>query len=174
MATEIGERVGGVRRALQAVALPLLLGFALQAAPAHAAGFECPSRPVADEPAGIKDIKSLLPVGDPLDNPAQLNTAVATLRGQGLSEGLIIDNLIGAYCPVVAANTTLNDTQKAALVRRFASLITGIVFSLGSTEAVLLDVPLAPSVLSQVQAKAKAAGISPEDWIADTVAAALK
>lgn len=174
MATEIGGRVGRARRALRTVALPLLLGFALQAAPAYAAGFECPSRPVADEPAGIKDIKSLLPVGDPLDNPAQLNTAVATLRGQGLSEGLIIDNLIGAYCPVVAADAALDDTQKTERVRRFASLITGIVFSLGSTDAVLLDVPFAPSVLGQIQAKAKAAGLSAEDWIADTVAAALK
>ena len=37
-----------------------------------------------------------------------------------MKPALIVDHLIGAYCPLVAADSSLSDKQKADRVRRFA------------------------------------------------------
>lgn len=141
---------------------------------ASAAAFECPWRPVDAESGRAHDVKSLLPVGDPLDDPGQLAAAVDTLRRQGMSDVLIVDNLIGEYCPVVAADTSLDDAAKATRVRRFASTITNLVYASEDTTDILLTVPLPPAVVDQVRERSKAAGISLQDWMANAVTSAAQ
>jgi hypothetical protein len=136
---------------------------------AYAGGFECSWRPVKDEPPQVRDISTLLPVGDDLDQPVKLNAAVDTLRKQGLSEASIINNLIAAYCPTVAANQVLDDRQKTAKLRRFASRMTRVIYSLESADEIILDVPFSPGALDAINAKAQAAGITPEAWVAQIV-----
>lgn len=140
---------------------------------ALAAGFECGWRPTADTPAGIQDITSLLPVSDPLDHPASLNAAVDKLRSQGLSKTLIIDNLIGAYCALVAKDTLLNDAQKTARMQNFSLQATRAVYAIEIADRIFLDVPLRPDVVDAVNAKARAAGISPQDWVAQAIGKVL-
>ncbi len=142
--------------------------------PAAAAGFECDWRVAADEPAGVHDIRSILPVGDALDDPIQLNRAIDTLRQQGLSRALIVDNLIGAYCPIVDKNTTLTDSQKVARMQQFAGAITRLVYRVGNETEIIFNVPFPPIVADEIQAKAGAANTTAESWIAGTIESILK
>lgn len=137
--------------------------------PAFAA-FECPVKPV-DQPAAVK---ALIPVGDALDTPAALNAAVTALRAQGIGSGIIIDNFIAAYCPVVAGNAALSDAQRATRVIRFASRIARTVYAVEGADQIILDVAFPPSVVDAINAKASAAGIPPEAFIQGAVANALK
>lgn len=134
--------------------------------------FECPAKPL--EAAQAANIKALLPTGDAFDHVDRLNTAVSTLRAQGVNQVLVIDNLIAAYCPEVAAQAGLTDAQKSARVARFAARITRTVYALDGADEIILDVSFPPLVVDAINAKARAAGVSPEAWIQSTVNAALK
>jgi len=150
-----------------AIALGVMAGSA-------AAALECPVQPIAAGTAQARDISAVIPAGDALDDVAKLNTAVTALRQQGVSQAVIIDNLIAAYCPTVARNASLNEQQKAAKVRRFASQMVRTVYGLGSAEQVILDVPFSPGVADAINSKARSEGIAPETWVANAIDAYLK
>jgi len=157
-------------RSLSAMAFVLALG---AAQPAFAnAPFECPVKPL--EVAQAANIRSQLPAGNALDNVEALNAAVSKLRAQGVSPVLIIDNMIAAYCPVVAAESGLSNAQKAKKVGKFASRATRVVYQLESEAEVILDVAFPPAVVAAINAKARAAGVTPDAWIQGVVGAALK
>lgn len=159
------------RRGIYAAAFALAAAFS--GGTALAAGpFECPAKPL--EAAQAAKIKALLPAGDAFDNVARMNDAVTSLKAQGVSTTLVIDNLIAAYCPMVAAETGLSDAQKAARVNRFVARITRTVYSLDGADAVILDVGFPPTVVDAISAKAQAAGVSQEAFIQTAVEAALK
>lgn len=155
------------------VALSLVAACVATAAPAVAAsGFECPTKPL--EVAGDARIQATLPKGDALDNVEAMNTAVTTLRGQGVNPVLIIDGMIAAYCPNVAKRSGLTDAQKATLANRFAARLTRTVYALDGADAVILDVAFPPAAVDAINAKAQAGGVSSEAWIRKTVESALK
>lgn len=156
-------------RHLAAAAFALALG---AAQPALAAPFACPAQPL--EGALPAAAKALLPPGDALDRPDALNAAVDKLRAQSVRPVLIIDGLIAAYCPVVAAQAGLSDAQKTARVTRFAARITRTVYAIDGADEIILDVGLPPAVVDAINAKARAAGITAEDWVRNAVNAALK
>ncbi len=151
----------------------LSLSSTLVGSTAFAAGFECGWRPGADIPAAAQNIASMLPVSDQLDQPASLNAAVDKLRKQGLSNTLIVDGLIGAYCPLVAKDMMLNDAQKTARMQSFSLKATRAVYAIESADYIFLDVPLRPDVVDAVNAKARAAGLSPQDWVAQAIGKVL-
>jgi hypothetical protein len=153
--------------------LAVAISLAASAPSAHAAGFECSWRPTADDAPQIRDVDALIPVGDDLDQPAKLNAAVDTLRAQGMPEASIINNLIAAYCPTVAADQALSDRQKTAQMRRFAGRVTRVIYSLESADEIILDVPFSPAAVDAINAKAQAAGTTAEAWVARTVEAQL-
>ncbi|MBS7698154.1 hypothetical protein [Chelatococcus sp. YT9] len=157
-------------KSLAIAALGVAIPFLLAAAPASAAGFTCPWKPIADGQKAAS-VEKLLPSGDAFDDIAQLNGAVYALRQQGTSETLVIDSLVAGYCPVIASNTALTDAQKTARVMRFAARVMRTVYSLDNADEIILDVPLRPTVVEAVRAKAKNAGISAEAWIAGVVEA---
>lgn len=141
--------------------------------PVFAAGrFECPTKPL--EGAQAAQVKALLPTGDAYEHIDQLNNAVTALKAQGTSPALVIDRLIASYCPLVAGNSGLTDAQKSARVMRFAARITRTVYSLDGAEAIIIDVALPPAMVSAINAKATAAGVSSDAWIQSAVAAALQ
>ena len=86
--------------------IPFLLSlalFTLTLLPAAAAEkFECPNPFKPNTPAKLEQIKGLLPNVNTMANIGQLTVAISTLRREGMSKSLIIDHLIGAYCPMVA------------------------------------------------------------------------
>lgn len=133
--------------------------------------FECPVKPL--EAAQAAKVKALLPTGDAFADVNQLNTAVTTLRSEGVSNVLIIDNLISAFCGVVAPDTLMTGAQKTARVSRFAANITRAVFSIEGADQIIIDVAFPPSILDAINAKAAAAGLSAEAWIQGAVTTAL-
>jgi hypothetical protein len=92
---------------------------------------------------------------------------MADLRKSGMKPALIVDHLVGAYCPLVANDGSLSDKQKADRVRRFARQVTGLAYGQSGQDEldVLVDVPLMPTLLSQVEQAAAGAGISRDAWI---------
>jgi hypothetical protein len=139
-----------------------------------AAPLVCPVKSIAADPAQVAQITSVIPAGDALDDVAKLNAIVSTLRTMGIGSAIIIDNLISAYCPVVAANAALNDQQKTAQMRRFASKIVRIVYGLDSGDDIILDVPFKPDVMNAINSRATAERLAPEDWVANAVGSYLK
>ncbi len=157
-------------RFLPAAALVLALG-AVQ--PALAGGsFVCPAQPAAGTVAA--QVKAALPTGDALDKPAALGNAVTGLKAAGISPVVIVNDLIATYCPLVAADTVMTDAQKATAVTRFAARVTRTVYAMEGADEIILDIGFPPAVVSAIDAKASAAGVSQEAWIQGTINAALK
>ncbi|WP_428030111.1 hypothetical protein [Ancylobacter sp.] len=155
---------------LPATAIALVLA---AAQPALAAGgFECPKSTL--EASQAATIRAALPTGDGLDAPDALDAAVDSLRAKGIGSGLIIDGVITAYCPSVAAQAGLTDAQKTEQLAGFASRVTRTVYSLDSEDAVILDVAFPPAILNVINDRADAAKVTPEAWVRGAVDAALK
>jgi len=127
--------------------------------PADAAAFVCPETVTADAPKNASALSDLA--------ESRIGDLVADLRKNGMKPALIVDSLVAAYCPRVASDASLSDAQKADLVRRFARQVTGVAFGQpGQGELdVLVDVPLAPNLLRQVEQAAAGAGMSRDAWI---------
>ncbi len=147
---------------------------ALPPASAAAANFECPLPVQPIVPAGLQEIQRLLPDGNAMTDIGRLNVAVGTLRRDGMSKSLIIDHLVSAYCPMVAQESSLTETEKAARLRRFTVQITQLVYSLESGLDIIINVPLTPDVVAVLNATASKQGLSGAGWIAMTVENALQ
>jgi hypothetical protein len=155
------------------IMLALLLGLTLPAQ-AKKVGFECPVTIDGTTPEKRAEIAKLLPVGNAMDDPGRLNASIDSLKRLGLSRTLIIDHLIGAYCPTVAQNKSLSDAERTALVRRFASRITVLVYDVEDTSEIVLNVVLKPSIVDEVNAKARKNGLSVEGWLSKTIEQAVQ
>jgi hypothetical protein len=134
----------------------------------------CPDNPAAANALSPADLKSLAASGNSIDRAAALNRIVATLRDRGMAAGSIVDTLISAYCPAVAANASLDDRQKTMTVRSFASQAARAVYAPEEADEIILDVPLPPAIANAVNDKAKAARMSPQDWAAKAIVNDLK
>jgi hypothetical protein len=137
-------------------------------------GFTCPpvrNGAMARQRAAIR---AMLPSGDALENPAQLNASISSLKRLGLSKTLVTDHLIGAYCATIARNSYLSDTEKTEDVRQFAGQVTDLVYRDDDVSEISLNVLLKPSVADAVNIKAQASGLSTEQWVAKTLEAATQ
>ncbi len=132
-----------------------------------ASSLECPKGAV---PASVK---SQLPTADAFYHPQRIAAVVSSLRSKGDSSGVIIDHLIAAYCPLVAAQTGLSSEQKSERVTELAARVARAVYSPGYADEIVLDVAFPSGVVDAIDTKARAAGVLPEAWIQDVVNAAL-
>jgi hypothetical protein len=147
----------------------------LTVVPAVAADkFECPSPFKPNTPAGLEQIKGRHPNANVMVNINQLSDTIATLRREGMSRRLIVDHLIGAYCPMVVQEASLTDAEKTARVARFSGQVTRLVYSLESGLDVIINVPLTPDIVDAVNEIAKKQGLSGPAWIAMTIDDALQ
>jgi uncharacterized protein YdbL (DUF1318 family) len=158
--------------------IPFLLSLALCTLTlipaASAEKFECPNPFKPNTPAKLEQIKGLLPDVNTMANIDQLTVAINTLRREGMSKSLIVDHLIGAYCPMVARDNSVTDVEKATLVQRFSGQVTRLVYSLESGLDIIINVPLAPDIVDAVNGRAKEQGLSGPAWIAMTIDNALQ
>ena len=157
-------------RALALATFAAALGWA--ATPA--AAFTCPTPTLEGVAGQPTDNGTLLPRGDALDDPAKLNAGVAALRAKGVPAAIIIDRLVANYCAAQAGNTGLDDAERTQRVRSFAGRIARTVYTLDSAETIIIDVPLPAATANAVNAKAAAAGITPQAWMANAVESVLK
>jgi hypothetical protein len=135
--------------------------------PVAAAPLTCPAAAgptVIENPSSLKDLYS---GATDVTAGNRLNELMAAFRASGRKPAFIVDDLVSAYCPLVAADTYLSDQQKVDRVRRFARQVTGLAYGLSDPDEVdvLLDIPLAPAVLSQIDQAAADAGMSRDAWI---------
>ena len=135
--------------------------------PANAAPFTCPDMTVASAPGTAPSLGGLSSGADDAAASNRLRELVAELRNRGLKPALIVDQLVGSYCPLVAADGALSDNQKAERVRRFAQLATGLAYvSSDSNEVdILVQMALTPGLLGQIDEAAARTGISRNAWI---------
>ena len=150
------------------VALVSVAGFGSSLmASAHAATFTCPDTMAADRPGAASSLSELYAGANDITARNRLGELMTDLRKSGMKPALIVDHLIGAYCPLVAADAILSDKQKADRVRRFARLVTGLAYvPLDPDEVdVLVQTALPPDPLSQVDEAAGRAGRSRDEWI---------
>jgi mono/diheme cytochrome c family protein len=144
-----------------------------------AVAFSCPQAGAGGTPNGLPDatsgIYNILPGADAGTLSNRIGEAISLLRGQGLNQDLIIDTLIAAYCPLVAAETGLTPAQKTERVKNFGSQVTAIVYpaSQAQVEDMLVTVPLAPDVAKRVNDAAHQARQSREAWLSQTIEKAL-
>jgi hypothetical protein len=136
--------------------------------------FQCPLPSNPNDPAKLEQIRGLLPDVNTITNIEQLNTTIATLRREGMSKSLIIDYLVGAFCPMVVREAPLTEAEKAALVRRFTGQVTRLVYSLESGLDIIVNVPLTPDIVDAVNSIAGKQGLSGPAWIAMTIDNALQ
>ena len=150
-----------------AIALTLVAAQARSQDVTGAGRFSCSGPPASDaspDPASIKHLFDN--ITDAPDNK-QVADVVAELRNQGLTPPTIVDHLVGAYCPSVAALAGLSDAEKTNLVRRFARQVTSYVYTFADVGelSILIDIPLSPALLDRIDQAAKEAKISRDQWI---------
>jgi hypothetical protein len=135
--------------------------------PANAAAFTCPETVTPDAPRNTSPPIGPSSGATDLTIGNRVTEIVADLRKGGMKPALIVDHLVGAYCPLVANDGSLSDQQKADQVRRFARQVTGLAYGQSGQEEldVLVDVPLMPALLGQVDQAAGRAGMSRDAWI---------
>jgi hypothetical protein len=136
--------------------------------------FTCPPIQKGGRPHQRAAIRALIPSGNALKDPTQLNTSVEGLKRLGLSKLWVTDHLIGAYCTNIARNSFLSDTEKTEDVREFAAQVTHLVYREENVSAISLNVLLKPSVADAVNVKAQASGLSAEQWMSRIIEAAAQ
>lgn len=105
------------------VAMALLLALG-----STAWALECPVPAKIDDAATAQKIEELLPADTDLDAPDALQTAVFNLKAAGISEDMILDNLIAVYCAAINAQTDLSDDEKTGQVQAFSQSANVVVF----------------------------------------------
>lgn len=141
-----------------------------------ASGFVCPWPLPANAAKGAPTLTTEYFSGaTDITADKRLPILVNDLRKAGMSPSDIIDHLLGAYCPLVAANSALADWQKTLMVRRFARQVAGLVFvpPLKDELAILVDVPMPTELFDEINAAATKAGVSRDEWIERAVKRAL-
>jgi hypothetical protein len=147
---------------------------AMPSADAAAEKFECPLAVKPTMPAKLQQIQRLLPDTNAMADIGRLNATVSTLRQDGMPKNLIIDHLVGVYCPMVAQESSLTEAEKTAHLRRFTGQVTQLVYSLESGLDIIVNVPLTPDIVAVLNATASEQGLSGAAWIAMTVENALQ
>ncbi|MGO4387654.1 CopG family transcriptional regulator [Microvirga sp. 2YAF29] len=139
--------------------------------PAHAAAFTCPDTSTVTTTGKTQAIDGLYAGATDADAGKRLGELMTDLRKSGLKPSMIVDHLVGAYCPLVAADTSLSDAQKTNRVRRFAQQVTGLAYMPSETDEVdvLVQTTLAPELLTQIDQAAKRGGVSRDEWITQAI-----
>jgi mono/diheme cytochrome c family protein len=95
----------------------------------------------------------------------------------GIGDAALTDAMNAAYCPIIAQQTGLSYGQKRARLALFNSQLQDRIAAADVLNQpgvrVEVSVPLAPSVVQQVDAAAQAAKQPPQQWMADQIAKAV-
>lgn len=143
----------------------------IASASVHAASFTCPDTSASGMAGKASSLDGLYAGATDADASKRLGELMTDLRKSGLKPSMIVDHLVGAYCPLVAADTSLSDEQKTNRVRDFAQQVTGLAYMPSQTDEVDVLVPtsLPPDLLTQVDQAAKRSGISRDEWITQAI-----
>jgi hypothetical protein len=115
---------------LRTVGLFLVTAAAMSATSAHA--LECPELS-ATRIAGLDDTaneKVLSGLRGVINGQSELPAIVAFVRSQspGVGAAAVTNYLIGAYCPMIAARSDIDETAKARAVETFAAQVSKLLY----------------------------------------------
>lgn len=160
---------------LFAAALAAGAAMPLAAGGAHAAGFTCAYKEAPNAPKNMAPVTGLTEDMTQVAARKRLAELVGDLAIAKMQPALIVDHLVWAYCPLVANDKTLTDAEKTARMRRFAATVAAMVYAPASEAEldILVDLPIAPAVLGQVDNAAKANGLSRDEWLRLAIEKAL-
>jgi hypothetical protein len=135
--------------------------------PSAAAPLTCPYVTGSTTANGPSALKALFSGATDSTASTRLNELITVALQSGIKPLEIVNELVSGYCPLVAADPSLSDKQKVDRVRRFARQVTGLAYTPSDSDEVevLVDIPVAPSVLNQVDQAAFRAGMSRDAWI---------
>ncbi len=104
----------------------------------------------------------------------RVDQLIHNLRMQrpGISGGDLVDSLNAAYCPYVADNAALSNSQKRAQLARFNEHVLQRVAASAPPVAatVVVNAPVPQNVMQQIELAAKAHHETSQQWIADVLA----
>jgi hypothetical protein len=166
--TMLPEEMMTIRRALLFASLWVS---ATEAAPVYAAAFTCPDTSATGMAGQAPSLNDLYAGATDATASQRLGELMADLRKSGLKPSMIVDHLVGAYCPLVAADASLSDQQKTDRVRRFAQQVTGLAYAPSDTDEVdvFVQTTLTPELLTRIDEAAKRGGVSRDEWIAQAI-----
>jgi mono/diheme cytochrome c family protein len=113
---------------------------------------------------------------DTLDNRVTEIIAQVRAANPGVSDGELSDDLVAAYCPILATDAQLSFEQKQTRLSAFLSSVTNILAQgeMPTGAKVLLQVGVPQSVVSEVDAAARAAKQTRDQFIEKALEAAVK
>lgn len=158
-----------IRSRLPSLALAGLM--VLAAWPAAADGLACPGNG-----KGAPDGPLFEAIAKPgaAGSNRDLRAAVQRLRGEGLSNGTIIDHAVASYCPVVDRDASLTLPQKQSALRSFAAQVTTLVYDPAQDATrILVTVPVSTALSDQIDAAAAKAKQTRDAWIVKTLEAGV-
>jgi len=138
---------------------------------------QCPDLQVSGQGAGVADpggaVMTTL-AGEAHDQAGNaIAEMISTLRkaDNSMDRATMMNTMMAAYCPVVAADDGLDAAAKRAKLARFTSIASRRLFGndVAGERRILLRVPVARDVLDKVDAKARAAKQTRDQWIAETL-----
>ena len=149
-----------------AIAIALLLFGSL---PSAAAAFECPETGKGAVPALISPVQAKILAGGGYDLGNETNELIMRLRTErpGISFAEITNELMAAYCPIIAA-TSLSPEAKLERLSTFGAHVRERLASetLTPESSILAAVPLTPDVYRALRNKAEQAGKMPSEFMA--------
>jgi mono/diheme cytochrome c family protein len=142
--------------------------------------FDCPLVGNAPVPGVLADPAQVafLASAQGTDLSNKIDELIANIRKSqpGIGDAALTDAMNAAYCPIIAQQTGLSYGQKRARLALFNSQLQDRIAAADALNApgvrVEVSVPLAPSVVQQVDAAAEAAKQPPQQWMADQIAKA--
>ncbi|MEE7459429.1 hypothetical protein MPAR168_06265 [Methylorubrum populi] len=163
------------RRTTALVARIIAVG--LTGTAASAAGLDCGPPPPPHPDADAALTQAILSPQLDANASTALASVVQRLRSQGVSRAVIVDRAVAIYCPLVAKDESLTLDRQREAVRRFASVLTSLVYdptdpTQGET-AFILSLPVKPALSLQIDAAAAQAGLTRDAWILQAIQARL-
>jgi hypothetical protein len=134
----------------------------------------CPASTAATFTISPNELTPLVAIENPIDRAATLSIIVAKMCDRGIVSSGIVDSLVSAYCPLVAANTSRSDKQKIANVRSFAAQTVRAAYAFEDANEIILDVALPPDVVSTITEKANQDRVTAQEWAATALKDAAK
>jgi hypothetical protein len=148
-----------------AIAIALLVFGCL---PSAGVAFECPETGKGAVSPLIPPIQAKILAGGGYDLGNETNELIMRLRTErpGISFAEITNELMAAYCPIIAA-TSLSPEAKLERLNTFGTLVRERLASetLTSESSILAAVPLTPDVYRALRNKAEQAGKMPSEFM---------
>lgn len=143
----------------------------------HAArAFDCPAIGAAQGPKALAtpaDVMALASGGE-VDMANKVGALIDDIRKHqpGISDAALTDVMMASFCPVVANNRALDNSQRRARLLHFSMTLEDqfVARALPAGSRVLTTVPLAPGVMQQITRAAAEQHQTPAQWMADSLA----